>query len=72
MATTSYDEAVRLTQQMTPEERRRFQLELQLAAHPGSDAATILRTTTPLESGVVDAIERAIEDAYERIPVDDE
>jgi hypothetical protein len=43
MATTSYEEAVRITQQMTSEERRRFQLELHLAAHPGSDAATIMR-----------------------------
>lgn len=72
MATTNYDEAVRITRQMTPEERRRFQLELHLAAHPGTDAATILRTTPPLASGIMDAIERAIEEACERIPVDDE
>ena len=72
MATTSYEEAVRLTQQMTPEERRRFQLELQLAAHPGTDAATLLRTMNPLDSSVVDAMERAIEEECEQIPIDSE
>ena len=72
MATTSYEEAVRITQQMTPEERRRFQLELQLAAHPGTDAATILRSTRPFETSVVDAMERAIEEECERIPIDGE
>lgn len=72
MATTGYEEAVRITQQMTPEERRRLQLELQLAAHPGTDAATILRMTQPLDRDVMDAMERAIEEACERITADDE
>ena len=72
MATTSYEDAVRLMQELTPEERRRLQLELELVAHPGSDAATILRTTPPLDPAVVDAMERAIEEACERIPVSEE
>jgi len=72
MATTRYDEAMRITRQMTLEERRRFQLELHLAAHPGTDAATILRTTQPLDPGVMDAMERAIEEACERIPAGEE
>ncbi len=72
MASTSYEDVVRITQQLTPEERRRLQLELALTAHPGTDAATILRTTQPLDAAVMDAMERAIEDACERIPPSDE
>ncbi|HSH81915.1 MAG TPA: hypothetical protein VLA19_25595 [Herpetosiphonaceae bacterium] len=72
MATTSYEDAVRIAQQLTPEERRRLQLELELAAHPGTDAATILRTTQPLDADVLDAMERAIKEACERIPVAEE
>jgi hypothetical protein len=68
MATTSYEDAVRIARQLTPEERRRLQLELQLAAHPGTDAAMILRTARPIDADVMDAMERAIEEACERVP----
>ena len=59
---------MRIVQQVTPEKRRRLQLELALAARPGTDAATILRTTPPLDAGVMDAMERAIEEACVRTP----
>ncbi len=72
MATTRYEDAVRIAKQLTREERRRLQLELELAAHPSTDAATILRTTPPLDAGVMDAMERAIEEACERIPSSEE
>ncbi len=72
MASTSYEDVVRITQQLTPEERRRLRLDLALAAHPGTDVATILRTTQPLDAGVMDAMERAIEEACERIPSSEE
>ena len=72
MASTSYEDVVRITQHLTPEERRRLQLELGLAAHPGTDAATILRTTQPLDTEVIDAMEHAIEEACERIPGSEE